>query len=344
MFLKPDGRIDLDHRADYIRGIPHESVVLAAARDGQVSFLSPDLKEVRLRRLPSKIRAISPHPSDRRLAWVDEKTGSITVQDFDGSQLLEIAPPSIQKTKPAWVQWGFDDCYFDEDGRFLWTITPLESRDVVVQLHEAKTGTMLDYATLKDPFSGSSWSFYSTGKPGLVAIWLAACNPDMVQGFSLKRTGKKFICALESQLTNVIPLNFSPSGDHFLVVNEDHEICKFKFPAMQQVGLPLASGDEDNPFTESLYLDDRLALASTNEGRIFVVDTLHMHIESEVSLEGHEPRPIAEYYPSLAKETGLATDISWFLRLGDIIIFVYRRDRSTGLENWKDTLLWLKTT
>jgi hypothetical protein len=85
IFLKPDGKIDLEHRAYFLRGAPHRTVVIAAAEDGQLSILSPDLKKVQLRRLPSRIRAVSPHPSDRRLAWVNGKTGSLTVEEFDAS-------------------------------------------------------------------------------------------------------------------------------------------------------------------------------------------------------------------------------------------------------------------
>jgi hypothetical protein len=60
----------------------------------------------------------------------------------------------------------------------------------------------------------------------------------------------------------------------------------------------------------------------------------------EAELEGHEPRPIGEYYPSLSKERGLGTDIAWFTRLGNAVVFVYCRDRGTGLKSWKDSLLW----
>jgi hypothetical protein len=107
MFLKPDGKIDLEHRAYFLRGAPHHSVVIAASEDGSLSILSPGLNEVQLHRFPSKIRAVSPHPSDRRLAWVDGKSGSLRVQDFDGARLLEIAPPQVQETTPEWVQRGF---------------------------------------------------------------------------------------------------------------------------------------------------------------------------------------------------------------------------------------------
>ncbi len=342
VLLKPDGQFDLEHRAYFLRGAPPRSVVIAAAKDGQLSILSPDLNEAQWHRFPSTIRAVCPHPADRRLAWVDGETGSVIIQDFDGSRHLEIGAPQVQGTTPQRLQWGFDDCLFDEDGDFLWTVAPSNSGDVVVQLYEAASGGTVDEATVKDPFGGSSCSFHPTGNPGLVSLWLAAGNPDMVQVYWLKRTRNGFSCTLEAKLRNTIPPVFSPSGDQLLVVNEHHAICQFAFPAMQQIGLPLESGDEDNPFVESLcYLNGRQALASTNEQRLFVVDTVQMRVEAEVALEGHEPRPIGEYYPTLAKERGLGTDIGGFLRLGDVIMFVYRRDRGTGLAGWKDSLLWL---
>jgi hypothetical protein len=64
-----------------------------------------------------------------------------------------------------------------------------------------------------------------------------------------------------------------------------------------------------------------------------------MAVQDEIAIEGHEPRPIGEYFPTLAKETGWATDISWFKRLGDAIVFVHRRDGQSALRDCKDSLL-----
>jgi hypothetical protein len=217
----------------------------------------------------------------------------------------------------------------------------LNAKDVIVQLYDLETGRTTDQATIKDPFGGSSCSFHPTGKPGLLCLWLAAGNPDMVQIYWLEPTQQGFSCTLETRLGNTLPPVFSPCGDQFLVVNDESAICKFDFDTMRQLASPLLSEDEDNPFAESLcYLDERQALASTNEGRIFLVDTVNMKVAEEVSLEGHEPRPIGEYYPTLAREGGLATDISWFTRLGEVILFVCRRDRGTDLSGWKDSVLW----
>ena len=57
-------------------------------------------------------------------------------------------------------------------------------------------------------------------------------------------------------------------------------------------------------------------------------------------VEGHEPGPIGRYFPTLAHEGGVATDISHFRRVGGSVVFVCRRDRGVGAGGWKDSLLW----
>jgi hypothetical protein len=143
------------------------------------------------------------------------------------------------------------------------------------------------------------------------------------------------------ELTNCIPPAYSQDGAELLVVTEDNSISRYAYPSMKQLGSPCMSGDEDDPFAESLcYLDNQHALAGTGEQRIFLIDTATMRIEDEIAIEGHEPKPIWEYYPTLVKEHGFGTDISWFTRLGNVIVFIFRRDRGADLKGWKDSFLW----
>jgi hypothetical protein len=341
LLLKPDGRIDLEHRAYFLRGVSQQYVIVAASEDGQLSVVRQESHKPDSHRLPSKVRAVSPHPSGRRLAWVNGDSGLLTVHTFDGKRLLEITAPPVREGTPTWIKQGFEDCHFDESGEFLWLAAPRNIEECEIQLIETEDWSLVDKATFKDPFGGSSYSFHHTGRPGLVSLWLAA-GQDGQQVYWLNRNRKGFCCTLEPCLKNTMPPVFSPSGEHVLVVNERNAICKYDYPNMHQIGLPLELGDEDNPFAESLvYLNEQQALASSREGRIFVVDTVRLKIEEEVAVEGHEPRPIGEYYPTLANERGLGTDISYFAKLGSMIFFVYRRDRGSDLAGWKDTLLWM---
>ncbi len=274
------------------------------------------------------------------MAWADGETGAVVVQTFSGNRLTEIQPPQWRKDASRLTKQGVDDCFFDEGGKFLWVVGPICDEEVEVQLIDVQNWNIVQQMPVEDRFAASDCSLHSTGKPSLVCLWLAA-GQDGQQVLWLKRKGSRFTSEQEEQLVNTTPSVFSPDGLEFLVVNEDNAICKYELATMKQIGAPLESEDEDNPFAESLcYLDCRHALASTGEGRLFLVDTDRIRVVEEVELEGHEAPPIGEYYPSLSKERGLGTDISWFTSLGKAVVFVYRRDWGTGLKGWKDSLLW----
>jgi len=317
-----------------------QSVVVAASEVGHASLFGPKFTPLHRHRLAPKLRALSPHPSLEALAWANGESGSLVVQNLAGDRVAEIPPPQWRKDSSQGTKHGFDDCYFDEGGKFLWAVGPISDDEIELQLIDTNDWSTVQKVVVEDQFGSSSCSLHSTSKAGLVALWIAA-GQDGQQVYWLKRRGGKFSCEPEDKLANTTPPVFSPDGSVLLVLNQDNALCKYDFPAMKRSGTPLESEDEDNPFAESMcFLDHRHALASTGEGRIFLLETDRMRTVEEVELEGHEPRPIGKYYPSLAKERGLGTDITRFTRLGNSVVFIYRRDLGTGLEGWRDTLLW----
>jgi hypothetical protein len=70
--LKPAGRIDLDHRAEYLRGRPDGSVIVAASSKGYVSVVDLHKNEIHAQRPSRKVNAISVHPTDPLLAFADD--------------------------------------------------------------------------------------------------------------------------------------------------------------------------------------------------------------------------------------------------------------------------------
>lgn len=340
MLLKPHGRIDLEHRAYLLRGSATCSVAVAGTNDSRLTIISPDFETARTFQFPVTVKAVSPHPSMPLLAWVDGKSGLLKVQKVDGPVVAEVAPDALSPGTPNRLAQSFHDCYFDESGKYLWAVGPKSDEEVELQLVDATDWSMVQQTTIEDRFWASSCSLHGTRDSSLVVLWIAA-GQDGQQVIWARRRGSKFSCEPADQLINTTPPVFSPDGSSFVVLNDDSTICKYEFPAMKRIGPPLDSENEDNPFAESMcFLDQRHILASTGEGRVFILDTERMQIVEEVEIEGHEPRPIGEYYPSLAKERGLGTDITWFTRLGSTVVFVYRRDGGDGLADWKDSLLW----
>jgi hypothetical protein len=341
MNLRPDGRVDLEHRAYFLRPAQPRTVIVAAAEGGVLSIVTLGSATERVDGLPGKIRCVAPHPSDRRLALIDGVTGSLVVQDYAGNRFFDADPPQVDDDAPNWIKPGFEACLFDDSGELLWLAAPRNGEECEIQLLETAGWSLVARITVEDPFGGSSYSFHHTGRPGLISIWLAA-GQDGQQVYWLNRDGKQFSCVSEPHLTNTIPPIFSPRGERLAVINEDNAVCQYEFPSMRCIGSPLISGEEDNPFQVSVaFLSERQILAGTGNGRIFIVDARRTRIEDEVALEGHDPKPIGVYYLRLAHEPGLGTDISYFERLGDAIFFVCRRGRVPGTTEWKDTLLWV---
>ncbi len=338
--LKPTGRIDLEHRANDLRGSLDGSIIIAASADGNVTLVDLDKNTVRVHRPLEKVKAVSPHPSEPLFALVDGVSGSLLIQSIDGKLITKIEPPLIKDGGSKSLSPGYLDCYFDEGGDALWLVAPLSDDECQLSLVETRGWSVTGCAVVEDRFGQSSFSFHSTGKPGFVSLWIAA-GQDGQEVYLLKQDGFGLSFKRLEELTNCIPPTFSQNGTELLVVTEDFSISRYAFPSMKQLGSPCLSGDDDNPFAESLcYLDNQYALAGTGEHRIFLIDTATMRIEDEIAIEGHEPKPIWEYYPALRKESGLGTDITWFTRLGNVIVFLFRRDRGTDLRGWKDSFLW----
>jgi hypothetical protein len=182
MFLKPHGRIDLEHRAFVVRGSATGSIAVAGTDDSRLTIIRPDFETTESLQLPAAVGAMSLHPSKPLLAWVDGESGLLKVQTLEGESISE-------------------------------------------------------------------------------------------------------------------------------------SYC---------------------------YLDTSHALAGTNEHRIFLVNTNQMRLEEEIAVENHEPRPIGEYFPTLADEPGLCTDLGWFTRIGDVVVFFWERDGGKSAKAWKDSFLWYR--
>jgi hypothetical protein len=337
--LKPTGKIDLGHRALYLQGTPDGSTNISASVSGPVSIVNLKKNEIQVHRHSGKISAVSVHPAKPVFAIVGGMSGSLSIRNMDGTKIAQIQSPHSKVSSAR----GFADCFFDASGDVLWLAAPVSDRECQVSLVETKGWSVVCRAVVEDRFGQSYFTFYPAGKPGLLALWIAA-GQDGQDVYWLKLKGLEFSCDRVKELTNCTPPMFSSDRSEFLVLTEGNSICRYAFPSMTQLGsLCVTIGDND-PFARFggsiCYLDSQHALAATNGQRIFLIDIAKMQIDDELAIEGHEPRPFGESSPALDKQVGLTTDISWFTRLGDIIVFVFRRDRGTDLKGWQDSLLW----
>ena len=148
----------------------------------------------------------------------------------------------------------------------------------------------------------------------------------------------------QPELDGCTPPCFNARGDRFVARN-GYDLAAFAFPSCQRVHSPVTPGEQDDEWAESLsYVDagDDRVLASTNEGRVFVVAQAEGEKIAEVALEGHEPKPCHQVYPVLSRsETHLCTDLHAFAAVGNnLVLSVHTNGKTT---NRKDTLLIWRT-
>lgn len=265
VLVRPQKTIKIGHRAYFLRSAPHQPSSVAASEEGRISFLSFRGAARHSIKRRSKISAVSLHPKKPLLAMVE--SGRLTVIQFNGSSVFKEVGLGARQGTTDDVCRGFDDCFFDESGDYLWCSAARSRDEVEVQLRRTSSWSTVNTALINDPFGQSSCSFHGTSWPDVVALWLAA-EQDGQQVYWLRRQAVDFRCDLERKLKNTIPPAFSPSGAVFWVVNQDGVACRFEYPQVRQTGAWQSPAEED-PFDCSLCcLDDRYALVGSLNGRV----------------------------------------------------------------------------
>lgn len=350
MRLTPNGRIDLNHRASWFNGLWRSNdggLIVPYFEDGLVSFVDLTKNSATVRRLSSKVRGMSPHPAESLLAFVDGETGLLVVQTFDGRKIAELKGPPVQKKGGDYLTQGISDCFFDQSGNSLWMVARLSMEMIEVSLIETSTWKVTQRAKIVDDFSprlgSSQLQLRETGRRGLICL-LNDCGPEG-QYYWIKSHEDGFSCELipepsPSQYCSS-PV-FSPDGSEFLILTEGLGIYRIGYPSMRRIGRPLESGIDDGPFGGAFcYLDDLHVLAHTEDQRTFLVDVKKSKVQEEVFIEQPETPPD----PQANDDGETDMEISWFKRLGDIIVFVFLREEFEEFD-WKtmscgrDSLLW----
>jgi hypothetical protein len=185
-----------------------------------------------------------------------------------------------------------------------------------VEVREPKTWKVVARTELHDPFSDSSFKILPHPGGKHVAIW-AAAGQDGQCLFWAHRNGSKIAVKRFPGLEATTPPSFNRSGDRFLAICDASELRHYGFPTGPLRAKMLWPFDDmDNQIGDVVsFVNSSRALLSSTADRLYLVDLRIMAIADEVSLRGHQPRPVAEVYPRLRKNLGLCSDLGYFTAL-----------------------------
>src|SRR5258708_7413678 len=187
MLHTPTGRIELQHRAFFIRGSTEVGNLVVAANDGRLSILNSDFAASRSHNLSSKIRSIATDSLSGNIAVIEDRSGSLVVLDINGVRLHSIPRPQFGDENLNQLHPGYEDCCFSDSGEFLWLVAP-SIVDVEIRMFETQTWSQVHRSIAKDPFGNSSCLFASTGIADFFTLWLADGQGEQQVNW-LKREG-----------------------------------------------------------------------------------------------------------------------------------------------------------
>jgi hypothetical protein len=339
MPTSPSRIVDLNHRALHVRSAPSQSLCVAASDQGALTIVDVDSGRTgSIAGLP-KLRDVYPHPSRQLIALIDDEVGSLSVVDFAGSRLLEQEAPRLRKRTPSGLRPGFDGCFFDQAGDYLWTVARVSPETVLVQLRETEHWSVVGSVDVEDPFEESHCSFHATSRFDMAALWLGAGQNGQRVSWVTKLPDSLEV-EQEPFLEDTTPPVFSPKGNEFLVIDDLGSVCKYPFPAERKLATCRLKRSEADQFEGYvIYLDDRTALVHTHHNRLFRIDVRMMKVREEIVVRDHEPKPVEQYYPTLIGEKSLCTDIIDFTRVGQAMVLGYHRETGADVGAWKDTLM-----
>ena len=291
-------------------------------------------------KFPSPIRDIGLHPSQPLIAVVDEQGGKLSIVNFAGKRLFEEEAPRPHKKAEDWERKGFEGCFFHQNENYLWSVARRSADKLEVQLRETERWSVVSSVIVEDPFEESSCSFHPTCEPDMTALWLAA-GQNGQRVYWITRHPDALAAELEPFLEDTTPPVFALEGNEFLVIDDLPSVCKYRFPTERKLGVCRFKRGDEAYFGNCLcYLDATSALVGSHHGRLFRIDLRVMKITDEIIVQGHEPRPVEEYYPSLVGEKTLCTDIASVARFGEIVVLGYHRQIGLEPKQRKDTLMF----
>ena len=326
--VSPLTEVTLSHRA-YRVAVAESGHVVAVSRDGEGSLLSPDHSTLTSFRCPFEPGDVAISPTG----------GLLAIAGHGGLQIL-----STCTLRPVYnVDDSFDSACFSGNGN-LWTSVCLDDGAVALEARDAKTLQVLARTELTNPFGGSHFKLLPHPDKEYVAIWVAP-GQDGQCLFWAHRHGHSIVVDRFPGIDATAPPSFSPFGYRFLVVCDSAELRHYSFPRGPLVAaMPWPFDGEGNQIGDIVsFVDQSHALLESNEGRLFLIDLHSMAIQDEVGIPGHEPKAVAEVYPSLRGRSGLCSDLASFLPLpkgGFLSIhrelpFRYPEERGDRLLTWK---------
>ncbi|MCJ8331562.1 MAG: hypothetical protein MJH11_16495 [Lentisphaeria bacterium] len=214
----------------------------------------------------------------------------------------------------------------------MWSIRR-ESESFVVEVRSSGTWELVSQVSISDSYFADGGAEFRPEGAG---------NTAFIGVYSGQSEQENYLCRFDSGTLSAQCIS-SMDGDQFVfasgenLITLDHGNCqvarfdgsgkctsKIVWPDYSEDG-----AEDERPGYYACYLDDHHFLAGSSEGRLFVLGLDPLRIAIEVTIEGFEPVPLAERYPTLSEIEGFGSDLRYFGRCGGDIYFFFAKSHQS---------------
>ncbi|HKE58199.1 MAG TPA: hypothetical protein VKB46_15910 [Pyrinomonadaceae bacterium] len=333
--VRPIWKLDLNHGARVVKSTPDAKRV-AIALDKPAIFLvngGPTSTETISLSEPARHIAINSRGDSLALVTASQKLQLLGLESGPGQRIVQLDSSS------------HDACEFSRDDLKLWTVGLLSDHIAEIVCYDARTLLVIARHQFTPRVGGCGFILTNHPREDMTGLWVCG-GPDEIWNYWIRLSPAGIELQYQPELDGMTPPAFNANGDRFAALN-GYDLSSFSFPSCESLGESISLGTDDSEadmFAESMsYLSDAstdCVLASTTEGRIFIVSLEQEELIAEIMLEGHEPKPCYQVYTSLAKtDDRPCSDLHAFIPAYDnLILSVHTNGHAS---NRQDTvLLW----
>lgn len=211
---------------------------------------------------------------------------------------------------------------YSSDGDFLWCIEKNSQEQFTITVHNAKNlSQILAKKICKDELYDSSFSIGLLPETNKIHICQTAGQDGSLIVFA-EFTGKDIVLTYPDSLNQNAEAVFPIWGENkyeFLLQQNDTGIFKYEYPSYKLLQKYLFPENIEYAGYHHTYLNNEKAIIQYDE-QFWVLDLSSMQIKAPFYIIGHEPKETKHFYPSLADDTSMMTDIYYLERFDNTLI------------------------
>lgn len=253
------------------------------------------------------IQSISIHPYAH--SFVVAGNNGIHVYDLNGN-LIEQAAGNIMEIRHSL------------NGRYLWCIRKDNANQFTIEVRDAeKLNQILAEKAHEDELYDSSFYMSLVPENNKMCLTQSAGQDGSLVGFA-ELTDKDIVLTYPESLNKYAGAVYPIWGDNmceFLLQQDDIGIFKYEYPSFKFL--------QEYNFPENMvyvgyyhaYLNKEKAIIQY-DNQFWLLDLNAMQIEAPFCIDRHEPKETKYFYPSLADDTNMMTDIYHLERIDNTLV------------------------